>query len=143
MWSFDAPYHVVKVWRLLKKSNFHDFFGQKSIPPPGMSTSLQPESADFDFWKFWPTNENFEMSTNLKIKGGTFFPRIWSDLNKSLRYRYFDEFLKYGNDSWCKWKLRCCSKRCKSFLPQFFALNIGNLHVQIRFSLSLLCKKRG
>ena len=35
MWSFDAPYHVVKVWRLLKKSNFHDFFGQKSIPPQG------------------------------------------------------------------------------------------------------------
>ena len=51
------------------------------------------------------------------LKGGTFFSRIWSDLNKSLHYSYFHEFLKYGNDSWCKLKLRCCSKRCKSFLP--------------------------
>ena len=86
----------------------------------------------------------------MTLEGGTFFSRIWSDLNKSLHYSYFHEFLKYGNDSWCKLKLRCCSKRCKSFLPPstsflppFFALNIGNLHAQIRFSVSLLCKKRG
>ena len=36
------------------------------------------------------------------LKDELLFSRIWNDLNKSLHYRYFHEFLKYDNDSWCK-----------------------------------------
>ena len=51
------------------------------------SQIFRPESADFDFWKFWSTNENFEI-----YKNSTF-----SKFSSKSRMRAFDSVLESSN----------------------------------------------
>ena len=74
------------------------------------------------FW-VWKNNENFKFSkinfSNWKIDFSKFeifiiFPhsKYWNFIDS-----YFHDFLRYGNDSWCKRKLNVHTLRWKSFLP--------------------------